>query len=86
MLNGETLLWFVSTAMTVAFVAIDMRSMPESPVLKWGFILLTAYTGLIGAFLCVLGCREPLLDSMSATLRHAGVKYSAPPCTGDTRL
>jgi hypothetical protein len=29
-------------------------------VLKWGFILLTAYTGPLGAFLYVLGCREPL--------------------------
>ena len=60
MLNGIMLLWFVLTAMAVAFVAIDIRSTPESPVLKWGFILLTAYTGPIGAFLYVLGCREPL--------------------------
>jgi hypothetical protein len=29
-------------------------------VLKWGFVLLTAYTGVVGAFLYVLGCREPL--------------------------
>jgi hypothetical protein len=29
-------------------------------VLKWGFVLLTAYTGPLGAFLYVLGCREPL--------------------------
>lgn len=28
--------------------------------MKWGFILLTAYTGPLGAFLYVLGCREPL--------------------------
>jgi hypothetical protein len=41
-------------------VAIDIRSTPESPVLKWGFVLLTAYTGVFGAFLYVLGCREPL--------------------------
>ncbi|MDQ2859859.1 MAG: DUF4396 domain-containing protein [Pseudomonadota bacterium] len=54
------LLWFVLTAMAVAFVAIDILSTPESPVLKWGFILSTAYTGPIGAFLYVLGCREPL--------------------------
>nr|WP_306264827.1 DUF4396 domain-containing protein [Pararhizobium sp. IMCC3301] len=44
----------------MAFVAIDIRSTPASSVLKWGFILLTAYTGPIGAFLYVLGCREPL--------------------------
>jgi hypothetical protein len=60
MLNGVMLLWFLLTAMSVGFVAIDIRSTPESPVLKWGFILLTAYTGPIGAFLYVLGCREPL--------------------------
>lgn len=60
MLNGIMLLWFLLTAMAVMFVAIDIRSTPESPVLKWGFILLVAYTGPIGAFLYVLGCREPL--------------------------
>lgn len=60
MLNGVMLLWFLLTAMAVGFVAIDIRSTPESPVLKWGFVLLTAYTGPIGAFLYVLGCREPL--------------------------
>jgi Domain of unknown function (DUF4396) len=59
-LDGVMLLWFVQTAVALAFVAIDMRNTPESPVLKWGFILLTAYTGVVGAFLYVLGCREPL--------------------------
>jgi hypothetical protein len=28
--------------------------------MKWGFVLVTAYTGVVGAFLYVLGCREPL--------------------------
>ena len=60
MLNGVMLLWFVLTAMALGFVAIDMRAAPVSPVMKWGFVLLTAYTGPIGAFLYVLGCREPL--------------------------
>jgi Domain of unknown function (DUF4396) len=59
-LDGVMLLWFLLTAASVVFVAIDIRTTPESPVLKWGFILLTAYTGPIGAFLYVLGCREPL--------------------------
>lgn len=54
------LLWFVLTALSIVFVAIDIRTTPESPVLKWGFVLLTAYTGPLGAFLYVLGCREPL--------------------------
>jgi hypothetical protein len=48
------------TAAALLFVAVDIRNTPESPVLKWGFVLLTAYTGVIGAFLYVLGCREPL--------------------------
>ena len=60
MLHGVILLWFALTAMAVSFVAIDIRTTPESPVLKWGFVLVTAYTGVFGAFLYVLGCREPL--------------------------
>ena len=60
MLDGVMLLWFLLTAAALLFVAVDIRATPESPVLKWGFVLLTAYTGVIGAFLYVLGCREPL--------------------------
>jgi len=60
MLDGVMLLWFLLTALSLIFVAFDIRSTPASPVLKWGFILLTAYTGPVGAFLYVLGCREPL--------------------------
>jgi hypothetical protein len=59
-LDGVMLLWFTLTALSVLYVAIDIRTTPESPVLKWGFILLTAYIGPFGAFLYVLGCREPL--------------------------
>ncbi len=54
------LLWFVLTALSLLFVAVDIRATPASPVLKWGFILLTAFLGPLGAFLYVLGCREPL--------------------------
>lgn len=60
MLNGVILLWYILTAAALVFVAIDIRSSPVSPVMKWAFILFTAYTGPIGAFLYVLGCREPL--------------------------
>ncbi len=60
MLDGVMLLWFLLTGLSVLYVAIDVRSTPESTVLKWGFVLLTAYTGPLGAFLYVLGCREPL--------------------------
>ncbi len=60
MLDGVMLLWFVLAALSLAFVVVDIRATPESTVMKWGFVLLTAYTGPIGAFLYVLGCREPL--------------------------
>jgi hypothetical protein len=60
MLDGVMLLWFVLAAAALLFVAVDIRTTPESAVLKWGFVLLTAYTGVVGAFLYVLGCREPL--------------------------
>jgi hypothetical protein len=50
----------VLTALSVAFVAVDIRSTPESVVMKWAFVLVTAYTGPFGAFFYVLGCREPL--------------------------
>jgi len=60
MLNGVMLLWYILTAMAVVFVAVDIRSSPVSPVMRWAFVLFTAYTGPIGAFLYVLGCREPL--------------------------
>ncbi|HUX25587.1 MAG TPA: DUF4396 domain-containing protein [Burkholderiales bacterium] len=60
MLDGVMLLWFLLTGLSLLFVVVDIRSTPASPVLKWGFILLTAYTGPVGAFLYVLGCREPL--------------------------
>jgi Domain of unknown function (DUF4396) len=60
MIYGAIWLWFILTFLAVAFVAIDIRSTPESPVLKWGFVLVTLFTGPLGAFLYVLGCREPL--------------------------
>jgi hypothetical protein len=60
MLDGVMLMWFLLTALSLLFVIIDIRTTPASPVLKWGFVLLTAYTGPLGAFLYVLGCREPL--------------------------
>ncbi|MEO8206373.1 MAG: DUF4396 domain-containing protein [Chthoniobacterales bacterium] len=60
MLDGVMLLWFLLTALSLLFVVIDIRTTPASPVLKWGFILLIAYTGPFGVFLYVLGCREPL--------------------------
>lgn len=60
MLDGVMWLWFVLAAPSLLFVALDVRHIPAAPVMKWAFVLVTAYTGPFGAFLYVLGCREPL--------------------------
>jgi Domain of unknown function (DUF4396) len=60
LIDGVMLLWFILTGLSVAFVALDIRATPEHPVMKWAFVLFTAYSGPFGAFLYVLGCREPL--------------------------
>ena len=60
MLDGVMLLWFILTALSVLYVAIDILTTPEAVVLKWGFVILTCFVGPFGAFFYVLGCREPL--------------------------
>ncbi len=74
MLNGVMLLWFILTGMSVLFVVVDIRTTPEAVVLKWGFVILTLFTGPFGAFFYVLGCREPLPGTheqyVSATWRQ----------------
>lgn len=55
------LLWWILTVPSFLFVTIDIwRTTPEAKVLKWAFMILTAFTGPVGAFFYVLGCREPL--------------------------
>lgn len=61
MLAGVMLLWWILTVPSFLFVVFDVwRSTPESAVLKWAFVILTAFTGPLGAFFYVLGCREPV--------------------------
>src|SRR5277367_6610521 len=56
MLDGVMLLWWILTVPSFLFVVIDIwRNTPESPVLKWAFVILTAFTGPLGAFFQVLG-------------------------------
>lgn len=54
------IVWFGLTCVSLIFVAVDIRRMPVHPVLKWAFVILTFFTGPLGAFFYVLGCREPL--------------------------
>ncbi len=88
MLEGVMLLWFVLAALSLAFVAFDIRSTPESTVMKWGLVLLAAYTGPIGAFLYVLGCREPLpgLHERYVAVRWRQVLGSTMHCVAGDRV
>jgi hypothetical protein len=58
--DGVMLLWWILAVPSFLFVAIDVGRTPAATVLKWAFVILTAFTGPIGAFFYVLGCREPL--------------------------
>lgn len=52
--------WFALTAVSAAYVAWDaFRRNPEMTVMKWGWLLVTLYTGPIGAAVYVLSCQEP---------------------------
>ena len=52
--------WFVMTALSTAYVVFDaFANNPELTVMKWGWILVTLYTGPVGAALYVLSCKEP---------------------------
>jgi hypothetical protein len=60
-IDGALILWFVLTFASTAFVAYDLTvNTPEMTVMKWGWILVTLYTGPIGLFIYLLACREPL--------------------------
>lgn len=59
-LDNILVTWFVLTALSVVYVAWDaLTNNPELTVMKWGWLLVTLYTGLIGAALYILSCKEP---------------------------
>ena len=52
--------WFVLTALSVEYVALDAyTNNPEMTVMKWGWVLVTLYLGPISLLLYVLSCKEP---------------------------
>jgi hypothetical protein len=54
------LVWFAATLVSVVYVAYDaFTKNPEMTVMKWGWVLVTAYLGLVGLVLYVLSCKEP---------------------------
>lgn len=60
LLDAALVVWFVLTAVSAAYVAWDaFTRTPEMRVMKWGWLLVTLYTGPVGAAVYVLACQEP---------------------------
>jgi hypothetical protein len=60
MLDGAMLVWFVLTGGSLVFVIWDsVTNGVTSWVQRAAWILVTAYTGPVGAFFYLLGCRRP---------------------------
>lgn len=60
-IDGALWLWFALAFASVLYVAYDLATRtPEMTVMKWGWVLVTLYTGPIGLFVYLLSCREPL--------------------------
>jgi hypothetical protein len=54
------IIWFSLTAISVAYVAYDlMVRTPEMKVMKWGWVMVTLYTGFVGLIVYILSCRQP---------------------------
>lgn len=52
--------WFIIAALSVGYVAWDaFRNNPELVVMKWGWVLVTAFTGTVGLAFYILSCKEP---------------------------
>lgn len=59
-IDAALVAWLALTALSVAYVAWDAwRRTPEMTVMKWGWVLVTLYTGPVGAAVYVLSCQEP---------------------------
>ena len=59
-LDTVLIVWFVLTALSVAYVAWDAFTRnPELKVMKWGWLLVTLYGGPVMAAAYVLSCQEP---------------------------
>jgi FtsP/CotA-like multicopper oxidase with cupredoxin domain len=64
------IVWFVLAALSTGYVAWDqLRNNPEPVVMKWGFILVTLYTGPIGLLLYVMADKEPRPGEHEAFIR-----------------
>ena len=54
------IVWIVLNLASTAYVAWDaFTNNPELTVMKWGWVLVSLYTGVLGAVLYVMSCKEP---------------------------
>ena len=52
--------WLIVAVGSAVYVAWDQfRGNPEAAVMKWGFVLVTLYTGPVGLLLYVMADKEP---------------------------
>lgn len=59
--DAISLLWLALTVPAVLYVIYDLvTNTPEIGVMKWGWVAVIAYTGIVGLVLYLLSCREPL--------------------------
>lgn len=80
MLDGVMLLWFALTTMCLLFVAVDIRATPESPALKWGFVLLLHTRDPLALFFTYSVAANHCRDCMNAIWQCHGGRCWAPRC------
>lgn len=60
LIDAVLLAWFLISGLSAAYVAWDaFTHNPEMTVMKWGWVLVTLYTGPVGLSLYILSCKEP---------------------------
>lgn len=70
MLDTLLWLWVIAVALCVAYVGWDAYNFnAEVPVMKWGFVLVTLYTGPFGVILYVMACKEPYAGAHDAFIK-----------------
>lgn len=70
LIDAVLVVWFILTGLSAAYVAGDaFANNPELTVMKWGWILVTLYTGPIGAALYILSCKPTVPDEHADFVR-----------------
>jgi FtsP/CotA-like multicopper oxidase with cupredoxin domain len=79
--------WLIIAIASAMYVAYDQfRYNPEAPVMKWGFVLVTLYTGPVGLLLYVMADKEPapgMHESFVTPLWKQGVGSTVHCIAGD---